>query len=93
MNYPIKIQPFAYDLLRSLLQRGMVEHEGKCLDFSTVQNITIKHGVMTFSPPAKISLAVGPISIKTTMSAITACADGVEVEIDYSPINIKVIPQ
>jgi len=93
MNYPIKISPFAYDLLCGLLQRGVVEHEGNRLDFSEVQNISIQHGVMTFQPPAKVSVAVGPIKIKTTMSSLTVCADGVEVEIDYSPINIKVIPQ
>lgn len=93
MNYPVKIPSFAYDLLCSLLQRGVVEHEGKRLDFSEVQDIKIKQGVMTFNPPAKVSMAVGPLNIRTTMSSLTAGADGVEVEIDYSPINIKVKPQ
>jgi hypothetical protein len=93
MNYPIKIPSLAYDLMRSLLQRGVMEYDGKRVDFSEVQDIKIQQGVMTFTPPAKVNIAVGPFNIKTTMSSITARTDGVEVEIDYSPVNIKVTPQ
>lgn len=93
MNYPVAIDPKAYEMLRSLLSKGIVEQEGKTLDFSPVQQITIRNGVMTLNPPAKVIAEYGPIKLRTTISSLTVQANGIHVEVDNSPVDLELRPQ
>ena len=92
MNYSIKIDPKIYKQIRDLLQTGVVTHEGHSLDFSSVQSVSLRNGAMTFSPPPKITAAVGPIKLRTTISSLELRPNGVFVEIDNSPINVEFGP-
>ena len=93
MNYPVKIDSAFYSMLQSLLNEGVVEYDGKKIDFSPVQNISIKNGVAKFSPPAKITINYGPVQIKTTLSAMTARVGGIKIEVDNSFIDMELRPQ
>jgi len=92
MNYPVNIPANVYNLLQSLLNSGVIEQDGKKIDFSPVQNITIRNGVMTFSPPPKVSATVGPVALRTTVSSLTAQAGGIKIEVDNSPVNVEIRP-
>lgn len=92
INAPIKIPKLVYELLQSLLNTGKIEYEGKIIDFSPVQTITIKDKVLTFDPPPKVQVSVLGINIKTTVSSLTARATGVHVEIDNSPVDLELKP-
>jgi hypothetical protein len=92
MNYPITIPDAIYRLLSSLLETGKLEQNGIALDFSSVQNIRINSGVMTFNPPPKLTVNVGPVKIRTTVSSMTAQGDGIKLEVDNSPVNIEIKP-
>ena len=93
IDVPIRIPKQVYDMLQELLRTGKVDYEGKVIDFSPVQTITIKDKVLTFSPPAKVQATVMGINIKTTLSSITAKSDGVHIEIDNSPVDLELKPQ
>lgn len=93
MKYPIAMDPQTYELLRSLLSRGVVELDGKTLDFTAVQQITITNGEMTFSPPARITADMGPITLRTTISSLTVRSGGIRVEIDNSPLDLELRPR
>jgi hypothetical protein len=93
MNYPVKIDSAFYGMLQSLLNAGVVEYDGKKIDFSPVQNISITNGMAKFSPPAKITINYGPVQIKTTLSAMTARAGGIKIEVDNSFIDMELRPQ
>lgn len=92
MNYPIKINAKLYQVLEELLNNGLIEQDGKVADFSHVQTITINNGKVVFDPPIKLSLDTGVINITTTVSEARTVGDGIHVEVNHSPINIKVIP-
>jgi hypothetical protein len=92
MNYPLKIDPVLYNLLRDLLTTGVVEHDGKRIDFSPVQTITIADGTATLEPPAKVTIKYGLMRIKTTLSTMTAKPDGIKIEIDNSPVDMEIRP-
>jgi len=90
---PIRVPKLVYDMLQSLLRTGKIEYEGKSIDFSSVQTITIKDKVLTFSPPAKVQATIMGVNIKTTLSSITAKDSGVHIEIDNSPVDLELKPQ
>lgn len=92
INAPIKIPKLVHDLLQSLLRTGKIEYEGKSVDFSPVQTITIKDKVLTFNPPPKVQVTVMGINIKTTISSITAKDSGIHVEVDNSPVDLELKP-
>lgn len=92
MNYPVKVDSAFYSMLQSLLSSGIVEYDGKKIDFSPVQNISIANGVAKFSPPAKVTLKYGLIWVKTTLSAMTVQPGGIKIEIDNSPIDMELKP-
>jgi len=92
MDYPIKINAKLYQLLKDLLNDGIIQQDGKSADFSYVQTITIDNGKVSFDPPVKVSLDTGVLNITTTVSEARTVGDGIHVEVDHSPINIKVIP-
>lgn len=92
MNYPVKINAKLYQILESLLNDGVIKQDDKVADFSHVQTITIDNGKVIFEPPVKVSLDTGVINISTTVSEARTVGNGIHVEVDHSPINIKVIP-
>lgn len=79
-------------MLRSILTRGVIEYEGKTIDFSPVQVIRIQDGIATFNPPAKLELDVGPLHVKTTISQLTVKNAGIKVEVDRSIIDLELKP-
>ncbi len=79
-------------MLRSILTRGVIEYEGKTIDFSPVQVIRIRDGIATFNPPAKLELDVGPLRVKTTISQLTVKNAGIKVEVDRSIIDLELKP-
>jgi len=93
IKYPIKMEPTLYELLRGLLLNGIVTQDGKTLDVSPVQEITIRDGVMTFNPPAKIIADCGLVKIQTTVSTLTAKSSGIRIEVDNSPIDLELKPK
>lgn len=93
MKHRIAMNPQTYDLLRSLLSRGIVELDGKTLDFTSVQRISISNGMMNFDPPARLTADLGPINVRTTISSLTVLSGGIRVEIDNSPIDLELRPQ
>lgn len=93
LNYPLEIPSKVYDLLLQLLTTGTVSVEGKSVDFSKLQKITIADGVLEFEPAVKVSLKLGPIAIKTTLSSIKATDGGLKIEIDNSPVDILLKPE
>jgi hypothetical protein len=92
MNYPLKIDPTLYALLHDLLTTGVVEHDGKRIDFSPVQTITIANGTATLDPPAKVAINYGLVRLKTTLSTMTAKPNGIKIEIDNSPVDMEIRP-
>ena len=92
-DYPVPVPASVYRLLDSLLKTGTLEQSGVLLDFSGVQTITIANGKMSFNPPPKVATTVAGVSIRTTVSSLTAGTDGIKVEIDNSPINVEIQPQ
>jgi len=93
IDVPIRIPKLVHDMLQSLLRTGKIEYEGKIIDLSPVQTITIKDKVLTFSPPAKVQATIMGVNIKTTLSSITAKDSGVHIEIDNSPVDLELKPQ
>ncbi len=87
------MEPAIYELLRGLLNNGIVTQDGKTLDVSPVQEITIRDGVMTFNPPAKIVADYGLVKIQTTVSSLTAKPSGIHIQIDNSPIDLELKPK
>jgi hypothetical protein len=79
-------------MLRSLLTSGIIEYEGKIVDFSHVQVIRIQDGIATFNPPAKLETDVGPVRVKTTISQLTVKNLGIKVEVDRSIIDLELRP-
>jgi hypothetical protein len=92
MNYPVKIDSSVYRMLQGFLSSGVVEYDGKTIDFSPVQHISIANGTAKFSPPAKVSLKYGLVTIKTTLSAMTVQPGGIKIEVDHSPIDMELKP-
>lgn len=92
MNYPVKVSESTYDMLRSLLTRGVIEYDGKTIDFSPVQVIRIQDGMATLNPPAQLELDVGPLHVKTTVSKLTVKHSGIKVEVDRSIIDLELKP-
>lgn len=93
MDYPVKIPKYIYNLLESVLKTGKLDYEGKIVDFSPVQTITVKDGKLVFNPPVKISAAIGPVRVRTTITEIEAKDSGVQIGIDNSPIDVEVQPE
>lgn len=58
MSYPIGIDKDVFDLLSSLLATGKIVRDGKSIDLSPVQTITISNGKMVFEPAAKVAMQV-----------------------------------
>ena len=93
LDHVEKIDPDLYRMIESLLKTGKIEKDGKLIDFSAVQTISIRGGKATFNPPLKVSGKFGPIRINTTITEITAKADSsIFVDIDSSPLNVEIRP-
>lgn len=88
----MEISAATYDMLRSLLTRGIIEYEGKIVDFSPVQIIRIQDGIATLNPPARLEVDVGPVKIKTSISQLTVKKLGIKVEVDRSIIDLELKP-
>lgn len=88
----LKISPQLYQILSALLESGKAVDDFFELDLSTVQTITIKSGKLRFNPPADLKIKYMGISLNTTISEITNKRKGIEVNIDNSPIDLKVVP-
>jgi hypothetical protein len=93
MNYPVKISAAIYVLLESLLKTGKIDYEGKIIDFSEVQTMTLKDNKLVFDPPAKISAQIGFVRVRTTITEIEARDSGVQIGIDNSPIDVEIQPE
>ncbi len=93
INHPVRIEESVYDMLRDILTHGRVERDGKLLDFSMVQTIQIQGGKIEFNPPARVEAKIGPITVKTTISALKLKRNGIKVEIDNSPIDLELLPK
>jgi hypothetical protein len=92
-NYPIEIPEKLHEAVTKLLETGCVNFDGKSVDFSRLQKITIIGGIMKFEPPVKIKLKVGPMSVQTTISTIKNIGNGLKVEIDNSPVDVLLKPE
>ena len=93
MNYPIEIPAVVYDILQTLLTRGIINYEGKIIDFSPVQVIRIQDGLFTFNPPARFEVMVGPLKIKTTISQMQTKGTSIKIEVDHSIVDMELIPK
>lgn len=95
MDYGINIDSDTFKLLADLLSTGKAEKDGKSVDFSPVQTITLKDNKLLLDPPAKVSAKFGPIRLRTTLSAV-ALKEGdeqrIEIELDKSPVDIELKP-
>ena len=74
------------------METGVVEKDGRTVDFSPVQTVTIKGGRIVLDPPAKVAAKFGPLDIKTTITNIQVRRGGIKVDIDSSPIDVEVRP-
>ncbi len=95
MDYGIKIDADTFKLLAALLSTGKAEKDGKSIDFSPVQTITLKDNKLLLDPPAKVSAKFGPLRLRTTLSAVTLNESGeqsIEIELDKSPVDIEIKP-
>ena len=95
MDYGIKIDADTFKLLAALLSTGKAEKDGKSIDFSPVQTITLKNNKLLLDPPAKVSAKFGPLRFRTTLSAVTLNESGeqsIEIELDKSPVDIEIKP-
>jgi len=92
LKVPIEIPPEIYELLKTFMETGVVEKDGRTVDFSPVQTVTIKDGRIILDPPAKVAAKVGPLNIKTTITNIQVRRGGIKVDIDSSPIDVEVRP-
>ena len=92
LKIPIDIPPEIYELIKTFLETGVVEKDGKIVDFSPVQTVTIAEGGVTFDPPAKVAAKVGPVNIKTTITTIRVKKGGIKIDIDNSPVDVEVRP-
>ena len=95
MDYGIKIDADTFKLLAALLSTGKAEKDGKSIDFSPVQTITLKNNKLLLDPPAKVSAKFGPLRLRTTLSAVTLNESGeqsIEIELDKSPVDIEIKP-
>lgn len=84
MDYGIKIDADTFKLLADLLSTGKAEKDGKSIDFSPVQTITLKDNKLLLDPPAKVSAKFGPLRLRTTLSAVTLNESGeqsIEIEL------------
>jgi len=88
LNYPIGIPEKLHSTLSQLLQTGCVDFNGGTADFSGLQEVTLRAGVLRFNPPVKVRVKVGPIMVKTTISSVKNVGGGLKVEIDNSPIDV-----
>lgn len=89
---PIDIPAETYELIQNFLETGVIRKEGNVVDFSPVQEVRISDGKVTFNPPANVSINVGPISVKTTLTTLRVKPGGIKVNIDNSPIDVEVRP-
>lgn len=89
MNHVEVIPAEIYDALTALLKDGKVEKDGKLIDFSPVQTITISNGKVTLNPPARISAKIGMLRINTTISEIRKTGTGIKVDINNSPLDVE----
>lgn len=95
MDYGIKIDADTFKLLAALLSTGKAEKDGKSIDFSPVQTITLKDNKLLLDPPAKVSAKFGPLRLRTTLSAVKLNESGeqsIEIELDKSPVDIEIKP-
>ena len=92
LKVPIEVPPEIYELIKVFMETGVVEQDGKSVDFSTVQTITITDGRVTLDPPAKVAAKVGPMNIKTTITTMKVRKGGIKINIDNSPIDVEVRP-
>ncbi len=96
MDRSINIDENVFALLADLLATGKAEKDGKSIDLSPVQTITISANKLILDPPAKVSAKVGPIRLKTTLSSIVlhdAKEKRIELQLDRSPIDIELKPK
>lgn len=89
MNHVEVIPPEVYDALSALLKDGKIEKDGKLIDFSPVQTITIREGKIILNPPARISAKIGMLRVNTTISEIRKTGTGIKVDINNSPIDVE----
>ena len=82
--------------LITVLQGKPLLKDNWSLDLSGVQQVTVGDGKAWLSPPAKIKYdGPGLLNIGTTVSVISVQEDGktLLIDIDRSPIDVKVIPK
>lgn len=92
-NYPIEIPEKLHEAITKLLETGCVNFDGKSVDFSRLQKVTIVGGILRFEPPVKIKLKAGPIAVQTTISSIKNVGNGLKIEIDNSPVDVILKPE
>ena len=95
MDYGIKIDRNTFKLLADLLSTGKAEVDGKSIDFSPVQTMTLKDNQLVLDPPAEVSAKFGLIRLRTTLSAVTlkeGDEQRIEIELDKSPVDIELKP-
>ena len=74
-----------------LLETGKYQEKNLLIDASQTQSISISNGRMVFDPPIKINWKF----IETTITDIAAEPDGTSIliDVDHSPIDVRVVPQ
>lgn len=95
MIYPVEINSDLFAIISTLLATGKYEKDGKSIDLSPVQRISVNDGVLTFSPPAKISAKLGPVKLHTTLSSLTlnkSDRQSIRIEVDNSPVDLELRP-
>ncbi len=92
LDKQIEISPQIYQKISTLLETGKVADDNFELDMSPVQNISIKEGSLVFDPPIKLKLSYAGVTVSTTVTTVKNKRKGIEINIDNSPIDVKVVP-
>jgi hypothetical protein len=93
LDIPVKIPATLHAAIITLLQTGKASLDNKAIDFSELQHITITDGLIRFNPPVKVSVAVGPVTVRTSIPHIRVNGSDLKVEVNNSPIDIKLKPE
>lgn len=89
----IAVDDTTYEHIKNLLINREIDLEGVKISLNPSQDISFNSDRCVFIPPLDISINVVGLNIKTTISYIQITNSGLHVEIDHSPVDLKVIPK
>lgn len=94
MNYPIEIPESLFAAIKELLETGKVSSDNYSVDFTKLQNVNLaESNMLVFDPPVVVSVKLGMLNLRTTVSSLTAVASGIKIEVDNSPVNLELKPK